>query len=243
MIQVNHPRWTGIDYFAQADLDPVTGESTSPIWSYDFDSIEILNENGSWGFENAETHPGHLGTTGANRHWVLGDWFHLLNRGRRYAAVGNSDSHHVHQVLAGYPRNFVQSPTDNPEKIDPKDIAQAVRGLGLFTTVGPFVRWSIDGKTMGGLASAQGGEVKLRIKIEAASWIDVDLLKIVVNGDVAQRISLPWRMNTVRFDAEIPIRVPVDSWVCLLVEGDEPLAIVAHATERPVLPFAVTNPI
>ena len=41
VIQLNHPRWSGIDYFGKAELDPLTGVSNSEIYGEDFDSVEV----------------------------------------------------------------------------------------------------------------------------------------------------------------------------------------------------------
>ncbi|RMF80863.1 MAG: hypothetical protein D6744_07795, partial [Planctomycetota bacterium] len=82
VIQLNHPRWYGIDYFRRTGLDPVIGTSESPSYSSDFDSLEVFNDNPGWGYYNDDI-PGDP-PRGSNRHWVLGDWFNLLNRGYRY---------------------------------------------------------------------------------------------------------------------------------------------------------------
>ena len=87
---------------------------------------------------------------------MLLDWFNLLNRGHRYAAVGNSDSHSVYGNYAGYPRNFVRSSTDDPGAIQPTDVAAVLRKRQVFTTLGPFVDFSVNGTSMGGDATASG---------------------------------------------------------------------------------------
>jgi hypothetical protein len=102
VIQVNHPRWADIDYFNQRNLDPATGTTSDELFSFGFDSIELLNENEGWGYyDPAETDL----ETGNETHSVLHDWFHLLNRGYRPAGVGNSDSHTVEGNTPGFPRN------------------------------------------------------------------------------------------------------------------------------------------
>ena len=42
------------------------------------------------------------------------EWFELINAGRRYTAVGNSDSHRLVYQWAGYPRTYVRVEDDRP---------------------------------------------------------------------------------------------------------------------------------
>ncbi len=241
VIQVNHPRWGRIDYFGNADLDPVTGVAHATLHSDDFDSVEVFNENEGWGYYDAEVPGGP--ETGSGRHSVLRDWFNLLNRGYRYAAVGNSDSHTVHGTLAGYPRNYVRSSTDEPDKMDVAEVAGAIRSRQVFTTIGPFVEYSVNGEVMGAQATAPSGRVELRVKVQAASWVDCDRVKIVVNGDVVGEIPVPDTRQVLRLDTVSDVAVRRDSWMTLLIEGDDPLSPVVHDQHRPIRPLAVMNPV
>lgn len=246
VIQLNHPRWDGIDYFAQTGLDPVTGTSANPGYSRDFDSLEVFNENVGWGYFDPVAD--RVDTAG-NRHSVLGDWFHLLNRGERYAAVGNSDSHHVQDAFAGYPRNFVRSSTDDPGAIDAREVASAIREKRVFTTLGPFVEFTVAGVPMGGDARAAGGRVPLWLRVQAASWIDCDRVKVVVNGDVERTIPVPERRTALRLEHRIELDLRDesglgrDAWVALLVEGDDSLFPVVNDAGQRALPLAVANPV
>ncbi|HUU83534.1 MAG TPA: CehA/McbA family metallohydrolase [Phycisphaerae bacterium] len=241
VIQVNHPRWGSIAHFGKTILDPVTGVAHSQIHSDDFDSIEIFNENAGWGYYDAEIVRDL--ETGAGRHSVLRDWFNLLNRGHRYAAVGNSDSHTVRRNFAGYPRNYVASSTDDPGRIDVAEVAGAIRGRRVFTTIGPFAEYWVNGVPMGGDATATQGRVELKVKVQAASWVDCDRVRIVVNGDVVRELPVPDTRQALRLDTTVDLQVPRDSWLALLIEGDDSLAPIVHDSDRPILPLAVMNPV
>ncbi len=241
IIQVNHPRWSGIDYFGLAGVDPVTAAATEAWYSLDFDSIEVFNENTGWGYYDADG-PVEV-ALGRSRHWALRDWYNLLNRGHRKAAVGNSDSHEVARVLAGYPRNFVMSSTDDPDSIDVAEVAEAIRQRRLFTTLGPFVEYWVNGRPMGADVTVIGGQVELRVKLQAASWVDCDRVHVVINGDIAHVIDVPGARRNVRLDTTITVPVHHDAWLTVLVEGDDSLAPIVHDGDRPVLPLAVTNPV
>lgn len=241
VIQINHPRWNGIDYFAKVGLDPVTSEPAAEFYSGDFDTLEVFNENAGWGYYDAEAPD--APPTGDTRHSVLRDWFGLLNRGHRYAAVGNSDSHHVRLIHAGYPRNFVRSSIDDSGALDPAQIVESIRNRRLFTTLGPFVEFEAGGSAMGGDGAARDGRLDLHIRVQAASWIDCDRVKIVVNGDVIREIAVPQTREPVRLDTRLTLPVDADGWVALLVEGDDPLAPIVQDRRRPVRPLAVVNPV
>ncbi len=243
VIQLNHPRWDGIDYFAQAGLDPVTATSTLATYSADFDSLEVLNENVGWGYYDPATDGV---PTGSNLHSVLDDWFGLLNRGLRYAAVGNSDSHTVHSTFAGYPRNFVRSTTDDPAAVSPAEVAAAIRARSLFTTLGPFLDVAVDGVGMGGEVTARGGRVAVRLRIQAASWVACDRVRLVWNGDVVRTLPVPAGTGPLRLDVEETLEVDRDGWLVVLAEGDAPLAPLVLGDEslgREARPLAVGNPV
>jgi hypothetical protein len=240
LIQVNHPRWAGIDYFGEVDLDPVAGTTDSPRWSPGFDSLEVFNENAGWGYEEAGIEPVE---SGESRHSVLEDWFRLLDRGVRAAAVGNSDSHHVRAVLAGYPRNFLVAESDDVAEVAVRSVADAVRRKRLFTTFGPFVELTVEGVPMGGFARARTRRVTLAVEVQAASWVDVDRVIVVVSGDRVLEIPVPAREGPLRFAESRELLLDGDAWLALLVEGDTPLAPVVPDGKRPVRPLAVTNPV
>ena len=240
VVQVNHPRWEAIDYFRIAGLDPITGESADTNWSIDFDSVEIFNENPGWGYYDAETSDRNVGTS---RHSVLEDWHNLLNRGARITAVGNSDSHTVNVNLAGWPRNYFPVSNDQPGQIPVKEICDTVKNGQVFTTYGPFIKFSVNGKEMGETVQAERAAVRLKVEIHAADWIDVDRVLVVVDGDVVETIPVPDTREIVRLKDERKIPVRTDGWIAIRVEGDDSLAPIVPDKDRPILPIAMTNPI
>ncbi|MCB9913952.1 MAG: PHP domain-containing protein [Planctomycetes bacterium] len=244
VIQLNHPRWGGIDYFTQVGLDPVTGLATRGTYSDDFDTIEVLNGNTGWGYYDADT------TTlpvGPGIHSVLRDWYNLLNRGHRYFAVGNSDSHTVRAMTAGYPRNYVACDAARPGDIQTPDIVEGLRSGRVFTTTGPFVEFRVNGAEMGSETESESGRVLCYVRVRTPQWILVNRVKFVVNGDVRRTVTLEPQI-----DVEGRISWPIvqevlalesDSWVHAIVEGDEPLEPLVTPQERPILPLAITNPV
>lgn len=248
VVQVNHPRWGGIDYFGSFGLDPVTATSTDTKFSYDFDSVEIFNENEGWGYIDADERDLPLGSGSFS---VLRDWFNLLNRGHRIAAVGNSDSHDVASELAGWPRNYIASSTDVPHLIDPAEIAANIRAKRVYTTYGPIVDFSVNGVAMGGDTNTipstehdrDAGWVDVAMRVRVPTWIDCDRVMIVVNGEIMKTIDVSDQHGIVRLDTVERLELSGDSWVSLLVEGDDPLDPIVHTQGRPIYPWAVINPV
>ncbi len=248
VVQVNHPRWGGIDYFGSFGLDPVTATTDNEKFSYDFDSVEIFNENEGWGYIDADESDLPLGSGSFS---VLRDWFNLLNRGHRIAAVGNSDSHDVASELAGWPRNYIASSTDVPHLIDPAEIAANIRAKRVYTTYGPIVDFSVNGVPMGGDTNTtpsttharDAGWVDIAMRVRVPTWIDCDRVMIVVNGEIMKTIDVSDQHGVLRLDTVERLKLSGDSWVSLLVEGDEPLDPIVHTQGRPIYPWAVLNPV
>lgn len=253
LIQVNHPRLEGIDYFTRTGLDPVTGKSAQPGFSLDFDALEILNENLALGYDDPVTSGR---ATHGHTHSALVDWYRLLNRGARPAAVGNSDSHHVQAVVAGFPRNFVRVDDAHPAALELGALAEAVRAKQLFTTTGPFVEYSVEGVAMGGTARAQDGHARLALRVRAASWVDTTRVLVVVDGALEHTLATGRGPDVLRLEQELELCLlgtcarhgrtradapgARDAWVTLIVEGEGALTPILRAGARPL---ALANPV
>ncbi|MGE4618210.1 MAG: CehA/McbA family metallohydrolase [Planctomycetota bacterium] len=240
VIQVNHPRWEGIDYFRVAGLDPITGKSIENNWSVDFDSVEIFNENAGWGYYDADNTDKPVGSS---HHWVLQDWHNLLNHGAKITAVGNSDSHTVSVNLAGWPRNYFPSSSDLPAQIQVQEVCDTVKDGQIVTSFGPFVTFTVDDATMGQMVTAKRAAVRLKVKVQAADWIDVDRVLVIVDGDIVETIPVPETREVVRLIDSRKIPVRTDGWISLRVEGDDDLDPIVPGKKRPILPIAITNPV
>ncbi|MAH65706.1 MAG: hypothetical protein CMJ27_04870 [Phycisphaerae bacterium] len=244
VIQVNHPRWAGIDYFSQVELDETTGTSSNPRWSADFDAIEVLNENALWGWRDPADADGI--DVGSQTHSSMLDWYALLDTGHRAIATGNSDSHSVKANFAGVPRNYMGSSTDDPGGIDPREMIAAIRSGDVVVSSGPIVRASIPDRGLHEdprMASVDAeGRVRIALEIQAAPWIDVDRIRVILDGDEIDRIPVDQSRDRTRFEGDIEVPLATDGWIVLLVEGDDSLAPVVDGKKRPVIPVAIINP-
>ncbi len=228
VIIINHPRGVAASgYFTAVDLDPLTGEANNlDLWSNNFDAIEVFND-GSFRGKMEE----------------VNDWFALLNAGQRVFAVGSSDSHTVMSGSAiGYPRTCLRVGTDDPNELRAMNADNTVRDAtrdGEFTVVGGIY---IDATARGGVQP--GGEVtgamateSIDVRVQAAPWVDVDVLEVWVDGELVESFDINASEDVIRF--EETIEVTTGSYVVFHAVGDENLGPV-HPGKQP---FGVTMPI
>lgn len=228
LVQVNHPRMDNIGYFNAGKLDSTLGQFATDGFSFDFDVIEVLN-----GFE--------LDQPEVIEKNLL-EWFALLSLGRRYTAVGNSDSHWLSREFVGYPRTYLRVPDDRPAQLDMAAVVQALKAGRAFVTNGPFVEARAGGAGPGELAQAEDGKVALEVSVRAAAWVDVTRAEAWVNGvrsavvpvtrDAKEALRLTWQTS---------LQLERDSWVVVVVHGERPLDAVLPKGNA--MPFAFTNPI
>jgi hypothetical protein len=235
LIQVNHPRWNDLGYFQRYEMDPRTGEVPDKYrdqYSAAFDAIEIYN-----------------GLDMGNERGVLDvfrDYLHLLGRGHRYTATGNSDSHKLFFVDPGVPRNLIRwsdgSTDDADASADPAAVVEAIRGGRVLVTSGPIVDATILGAGPGQTVSSQEPSVPLSLRVRAAPWIDVSRVEVYVgprDRPFYERRVAP-SDAVVRFEETLPIPIPVDTFVVIRVVGDQPLP---NVFSKGSIPMAFTNPI
>ena len=230
-INVNHPRFAkGLGYFEIGKLDAEKRTAGRAGFSFDFDGIEILN-----GYEDYDR--GQVDE-------VMQDWFGLLRNGQVVTATGNSDTHHLHYNLGGYPRNYVLVPDDRPKNVTPEMVATGLKAHNAFFTTGPVLSLTSGSAKMGDTVKAVNGKVTVQIAVRAAPWVPVDHVTIYQFGRKLKTFDLPQPSGVLRFEQSIELAVEHDDFVVVTAEGDAPLpAVVGDGDAFKVLPFAMTNPI
>jgi hypothetical protein len=228
VIQVNHPRLKGIGYYNRIELDALTGEAESEGSSLDFDTVEVMN-----GIELASAKSADIN---------LKEWFEILNLGRRYTAVGNSDSHKLVGQWAGYPRTYVRVPEDDPSAVTVEQVSRALRAGQAVVSNGPFVTTLAEGRAgPGDFLPANHGRVSLRVDVRAPPWMDVRRADVFVNGERVASVPARGTTDAVRIDWRTSLRIAKDSWIVVVARGDRPMQRVMPNTQA--APFAFTNPI
>jgi hypothetical protein len=230
IVIINHPRGGGNNYFDYAQYDPATGTAGNPVaWDERFGVVEFFND-ASWP---------------QNRQSRVVDWLSFLNRGRRVFAVGSSDSHEIASSPVGYPRTCLAVGTDDPRALTPALVRDTV-AAGRATISGGI---SVDARVQevgpGGDAKGLGPSTKLHVRVQAPTWVDVDSLEIVVDGQTFESLSItPGDADpqnpVIRLDKDFVVPVASSgSYVLVAAWGSAPLEPVHPGRQ----PFGVTNPI
>jgi hypothetical protein len=227
VVQVNHPRAGFIGYFSMVKLD-AAAPSLPAGFAGGFDAIEV------WSSKD-------LSQVVA----PMADWLALLRRGLRYTAVGGSDSHLVVGQEVGQPRTCV---VKRPGATATEALVDGIRRTrDVLVTNGPIVRVSIDGQGMGRTVTVGGDKARLAIEVQAAPWIDVRSIDVLVGGAKQKTIDVAASTERVRWKGEVELQLKGagETFVVVVARGAKSMEpVIARRPGHPApLPMAITNPI
>lgn len=227
---INHPSGGGFGaYFSSVGFKRETAKGKDDLWSDEFEAVEVFNDSD---FDS-------------NRDASVGDWFALLNHGRKVWAVGSSDSHSMKTSPVGYPRSCIWFGHDDPQKLDPDLVRDgvvtgnvAVSG-GLYMTVR-----GANGEVPGSTYKTTDGTATFEIDVRAPSWIDADNLEVIVNGNTVATEPLALNAGGPGKHFHNTVTVALDpsaerNWVVFHARGSGDLAPL-HPGRKP---FAASNPV
>ncbi len=228
VVIINHPRGP-TNYFGYVGYDPATGlASSASDWDTKFTLLEVFN-NSSW--QN-------------NRSGNVNDWFGLLKAGRRVFAVGSSDSHELSSSPVGYPRTCIQLGTDDPRQVTPNLVRDQLVAGHATVSGGIYVEAKLGTAGPGDTVTGAGSPMSLDVTVQAASWVDVDEIEVVVDGQSIDKITvMPGDADpqnpAIRWQGQIPVQVQaVGGFVVVAAYGNKSLEPVHDKA-----PFGMTNPI
>jgi hypothetical protein len=229
VIIINHPRADRTNYFNYVGYDPATGLASSVAeWDTEFTLVEVFNDS-SWQ---------------KNRMTDVRDWFGLLRAGRKVFAVGSSDSHELFAAPVGYPRTCIRLGTDDPRQLTPTLVRDRLAAGRSAISGGVYVEARIGAAGPGETVTGAGNPMLVDVVVRAATWIDVDTIEVVVDGETVDTISiLPGDADptdpTVRWRGALPVQArATGGFVVIAAYGDAKLEPLHDRT-----PFGVTNPI
>ena len=228
VIQSNHPRWNEVIGFLTANaFDPLDPKQGERLGLEHLDAIELWNTNALDSGGGAEIES------------MLQDYYKLLDMGFPLTATGNSDTHELSGQPLGYPRNCIRVPDDSPAGLTPEAV---VDGLALgrsIVTSGPWLEVTLAGRGPGETL-ARPEQPMLEVLVDAANFVPVDRVHVVVNGKTvrtAEIRELPARL-------QVPLDLPrASSYIMALAEGDAPLPVAPAGTRGLIRSFAFSNPI
>lgn len=219
---LNHPRsvHTKFTPFGSDNFDAETGQSRGPI-ELSFDGLEALNS----------------GAQQTDYMLVFRDWFALLNRGLRVAAVGASDSHDVSRFIVGQARTYIATDDKDPGNIDINAACKNLLAGRAYISMGLLPLITVEDRaSVGDLATGLPSRVRVKVKVLGPSWARAEKVDLFANGTrIQEAVIAPAQAAAAGLKAEITWTIP---------RPDKDTHLVAIVTGPPVTaPFwAMTRP-
>jgi TolB protein len=161
-------------------------------------------------------------------------WYQLLNCGFRLPAGAGTDAMANFASLrgpVGMNRVFARS-----GRLDHRRWLAALKAGRSFATNGPLLGLSLNGKELGEELALPAGKHELVAQVSLNSYVPVEHLEIVSNGNVVADIPLSGDRTSLKTEVRVP--VSRSGWYLLRARGNGPV--------YPILdfyPYATTSPI
>jgi hypothetical protein len=182
------------------------------------------------------------------------NWLQLLNQGFRIYGVVNTDAHYNWHG-SGWLRNWIQSSTDDPSKIDAMEMVHASEQGRLIMSNGPYIEATFTGDknqhaVSGQELNAASGNIKVHVKVQCPNWFDVDTVCLLINGKTPEEFRFTrsdhptmFSNDTVKFDQQLDVTLTEDSHIVVVTgHRTEILGDVAGPMGSQH-PAALTNPV
>ena len=248
-VHVNHPNLT--EKFWDRNLD---GKADGGFVGYEkyIDAIESQNFRGN---NILHTAPWIISRTGPKeslrevREFI---WLQMLNQGYRTRAIAVADAHSVYGNGVGGWRTYVPSRTDEPGKIDPREIIHNAKHGQLMLTTGPFLEVRANGAIAGREISISSGKVKLNVKVQCTDWVDIDRVQVLVNGKQVPEYNFTRKSHpkffsegVVKFDQNFTVDLKGDAHLIVVAMGENHDLKSGYGTSANshLQPCAYINPI
>ncbi len=242
VIQLNHARvngengilavldWDRLSDAPRTDTPEALGlPPGAEIWSWDFDSFEVINGLRSPYF-----------TSDTRRSGALYDWLAFHNLGHRVTGVAVTDTHG--DETPGTPRTWVPVADDRNGGFAKEDLVAAVTGGSAQFSAGAFARVEVNGAGPGETVAA-GAESDLWLHVEALPEVDVTRIDVLVDCDLALSVAATDPTGTVKLDVMEQLVFSADAYVVVIVVGEDPMPRGLEAYDAASVPRVVTNPI
>ncbi len=162
-------------------------------------------------------------------------WYQLLNSGFRIPAGAGTDAMTNFASLrgpVGTNRVYVQSGVP----LNRERWYAALKAGKSFATNGPLLQFQIGTTGIGGELKLPAGKHRLPMKVTLHSYVPVDHLQIIGNGEVVAEI--PLGADRSRADTTVMVDVPGSGWYLLRAYSERSIDPVLD-----LYPFGTTSPI
>jgi len=168
-----------------------------------------------------------------------------LRAGRKVFAVGSSDSHGIASSPVGYPRTCLALGTDDPRALTANQVRDTLAAGHGFVSGGIYVTAALGTAKPGDTTTGAGSPQTVDVTVQAATWIDVTAIEVVVDGQTVDTIPImpsdaDHQNPVIRWRGQIPVNVrAAGGFVVIAAYGTQPLEPVHPGR----IPFGMTNPI
>ncbi len=217
----NHPYNPNEPLHSHPNNSLIEPHEHTGVRDIDIDLFEVINPGGEHNQERIQA--------------LRKDWLSLLKQGERIVATANSDSHTASEQVA-VPRTMVAMENDSVIDFNQSEFISSLKSGNAYGTTGPLLNISLSGAQMGG--TFQGPRGQLSLRVDSASWITVDQIKVQINGLTVDQYKLnPGNSHTLL----VPLSFDKDSFVTVEISG--PATQEYQAVYPDLTPYAYSNPI
>lgn len=179
-------------------------------------------------------------------------WLQLLNQGTRIWALAVADAHSVWGNGVGGWRTYVPSSTDEPAKIDWRELARNSKKGQMVLTTGPFLEVTANKGALPGADIETDEAVTLDVKVQCTDWIDIDRVQVLVNGRQRKDLNFTRQSHpqmfadgVVKFEQSLEVKLAEDSHLIVVAMGEGFDLKTGYGTSDQALmrPCAYHNPI
>ena len=183
-------------------------------------------------------------------------WLQLLNQGHRMIGTAVSDAHTVYGNGVGGWRVYLPSSTDDPARIDWREVTRAAKAGRGYLTSGPFLQ---VGVTSGDKKAGPGDDlavqqktIQLTVRAQCTDWLDIDRVQVLLNGRQIPELNFTreshpdwFGSGTVKFDRTIPLQITDDAHLIVVAIGEKSTLAGGFGTspQGKMHPTAYHNPI
>jgi hypothetical protein len=168
VITLNHPRdlHSGFIPLGGMQFNPKTGKHRQAD-ALDIDALEVVTS----------------AAMQSDIHLLYRDWFALLNRGHRMAAIGSSDSHDVNRFILGQGRTYVSVKDADPANLDLNQVWRSYQEGRLLVSLGLLAQIKVDDRfVVGDTATGVSDSIKVEATVLGPSWVRADHVALYANG-------------------------------------------------------------
>ncbi len=168
VITLNHPRdlHSGFVPLGGVQFNPKTGKHRHAD-ALDIDAMEVITS----------------GAMQSDIHLLYRDWFALLNRWHRIAAIASSDTHDVNRFILGQGRTYVAAKDADPAKLDLDEVWRSYQEGRLLVSLGLLAQVKVNGKFgVGDLATGIGESMEVEATVFGPAWAQADRVELYANG-------------------------------------------------------------